>query len=295
MKTKITLLLILSFCSLQSKSQILNGGFEDWTNFGAYSDPDHWYSFNYETANFGVIICEEGTPGNPGAKYLKLTSKNIPGVGVIASTIASGEYNSSTGEYIPGIPFTQRPASFTGSWQYMPVGTDMGGMYVLLTKWNPVTETGDLVGVAEANMVGMVMNWANFDFPFSYLSSDTPDSATIYFTASGAGTGNAMDGSYVYVDNLAFAGTATGITDGPIPSIVELFPNPATQYVYVTQTNPSKETKYEITSIDGKLVQSGKINGIKAKIEFKNLKSGAYFVNLINDGVKTTKRIVINN
>ena len=61
MKTKITLLLILSFCSLQSKSQILNGGFEDWTNFGAYSDPDHWYSFNYETANFGVIICEEGS------------------------------------------------------------------------------------------------------------------------------------------------------------------------------------------------------------------------------------------
>ncbi|MBP6532930.1 MAG: T9SS type A sorting domain-containing protein [Bacteroidia bacterium] len=295
MKTKITLVLLLCFCSFQSKAQLLNGGFEDWTNFGTYSDPDHWFSFNYVTSNFGLLTCEEGTPGNPGAKYVKLISKDIPGVGVMAGSITSGEYNSSTGQYISGIPFSQRPASFTGSWQYMAGSmTDMGAMYVLLTKWNSGLGGQDLIGVASTDLVGMEMSWVNFDLPFSYLNSDTPDSATIYFTASGAGTGGPVDGSYIYLDNLAFAGTATGVTTGPVPVIAEVYPNPAKQFVFVDQSNPAKETKYEITSLDGKLVQSGTIYGIKSKIEFNVLKPGAYFVNLINDGKKVVKRIVIN-
>jgi DNA-binding beta-propeller fold protein YncE len=110
---------------------------------------------------------------------------------------------------------------------------------------------------------------------------------------SGAGS-TPLDGSYLYVDNLAFAGTSSGISDGPAKSLVEVFPNPASQFVYVAQTNPSKETIFEINSIDGKLVQTGIISGIKSKIELKDLKSGVYFINLINDGVKTTKRLVIN-
>lgn len=294
MKTKITLLLLLSFCSLHSKSQLLNGGFEDWTNQGTYSDPDHWFSYNYVTSSLGVLTCEEGTPGNPGAKYVKLTSRNVPGAGVLPGTLTSGEYDVSTGDYTQGFAFTQRPASFTGSWQYMPSGADMGAMYVLLTKWNTSLLTQDLVGVAEVNLTGTQVTWANFDFPFSYVTTDSPDTATIYFSASGGGPGGAVDGSYLYLDNLAFAGTATGITSGTIPSIVELYPNPAKQFVFVAQSTPSKETKYEITTIDGKLAQTGTISGIRSKIEFNDLKPGAYFVNLINDGEKVTKRIVIS-
>lgn len=294
MKTKLTLIILLTFCSLHSKSQILNGGFEDWTNLGTYSDPDHWFSYNYVTSNFGVLTCEEGTPGNPGAKYVKLTSRDVPGIGVLPGTLTSGEYNATSGDYIQGFAFSQRPASFTGSWQYMPAGTDMGAMYVLLTKWNTTSLTQDLVGVAEINLVGMELSWVNFDLPFSYVTTDAPDTATIYFSASGAGPGGAVDGSYLYLDNLAFAGTATGITNGPIPSVVEVYPNPARQFVFVAQSTPAKETKYEITTIDGKLAQTGTISGIKARIDFQNLKSGVYFVNLINDGEKVTKRLVIN-
>ncbi|MBK6987143.1 MAG: T9SS type A sorting domain-containing protein [Bacteroidetes bacterium] len=294
MKTKLTLLAVLVFCSFQSRSQLVNGGFENWTNFGTYSDPEHWFSFNYVTSNFGVLTCEEGTPGNPGAKYVKLISKDIPGIGVMAGSITSGEYISSTGQYINGIPFSQRPASFTGSWQYVAGAGDMGAMYVMLTKWNPSLGGQDLVAVTSTDLTGTITTWTNFDLPFSYLNSDTPDSATIYFTASGAGTGGPVDGSYIYLDNLAFTGTATGITTGPIPVVVEVYPNPAKQFVFVDQSNPAKETKYEINSLDGKSVQTGTIYGIKSKIEFNDLKPGVYFVNLINDGVKTVKRIVIS-
>lgn len=295
MKTKLLLLLSLSFITLKSNAQLQNGSFENWTNMGTYSDPDHWFSYNYVTANFGAITCEEGTPGNPGAKYAKLTSKDVPGIGIMPGTLTSGEYDMSTGDYLPGFAFAQRPANFTGSWQYMAMDTtDMGAMYVMLTKWNTSTQAQDLIGVASFEMVGMEMSWVNFSLPFTYVSSDMPDSAMIYFASSGAGTGSPVDGSYLYIDNLAFSGTATGINEGQAPVIAEVFPNPAKQFVYVAQTNPAKETKFEINSIDGKLVQTGFISGIRAKIELNNLKSGIYFVNLINDGVKTTKRLVIS-
>ena len=47
MKTKITLFLIACAFTLNSNAQLLNGGFENWTNNGSYSDPDNWYSLNY--------------------------------------------------------------------------------------------------------------------------------------------------------------------------------------------------------------------------------------------------------
>jgi hypothetical protein len=40
--------------------------------------------------------------------------------------------------------------------------------------------------------------------------------------------------------------------------MVELYPNPASEYIYIVKNSNEKETKFEISSVEGKLVQSGK-------------------------------------
>lgn len=293
MKTKYYLLLIAFAFALNSNAQLLNGGFEDWTNNGSYSDPDHWFSLNYVSSTFSVLICEEGTPGNPGSKYVKLTSRTVGGLGVISGTLTSGSYDNGTGDYIMGFPFTQRPASLTGSWQYMPGAMDQGTAYVLLTKWNTTTQVQDLIAINSYALPGSQTTWANFDLPLTYISTDFPDSASIYFSSSGASSGSPVDGSYLYVDNLAFAGTASGISNTPAPLTIDLFPNPANQFFYIAKSNYDKETKYEIASIDGKIVQTGVAIGATTKVELKNVASGVYLVHLFNEGAKITRKIII--
>ncbi len=293
MKKNYTLIIAVLLFAFNSNAQLLNGSFENWTNNGTFSDPDHWYSYNYVTTNFGVLNCEEGTPGNPGAKYVKLTSRNIPGIGVLPGNLTSGEYDNSTGIYLIGFPFNQRPASFTGSWQYVPGSGDQGYVYIYLFKWNTATQTQDIVSLTTYDLIGSEVNWTNFDIPLDYFSSDVPDTCSIIFSSSGAGSGTIVDGSYLYIDNLAFAGTSAGIINTNAQDFVQIFPNPAKQFVYVVQNNPSLETKYVITSIDGKKVQEGTITGTKAKLELNNISKGIYLLQLTNDNKKTTKRLFV--
>ncbi|MFZ7114727.1 MAG: T9SS type A sorting domain-containing protein [Bacteroidota bacterium] len=294
MKTRITLFLIACAFAVNSNAQILNSSFEDWTNNGLYSDPDHWYSLNYLTAPNGTIICEEGTPGNPGSKYVKLISRMVTGAGVISGTITSGDFDFSTSSYTQGFAYSQRPASLTGVWQYAPGTNDQGFAYVMLTKWNPGTMTADLIAInSTALPPGNVTTWTNFDLPLAYISNDTPDTVIISFSSSGSAI-TPVDGSYLYLDNLAFAGSASGINTLSPPLMVELYPNPASDYFYILKSTPEKETRFEISSVDGKIVQKGILKSAKTKIEVPDLAKGVYFVNVFNEGNKTSRRLVVN-
>lgn len=294
MKTKITLFLIACAFTLNSNAQLLNGGFENWTNNGSYSDPDNWYSLNYLTSQFGTLICEEGTPGNPGSKYVKLTSRMVTGIGVMSGTITSGTFDIISGDYVQGFAFTQRPASLTGSWQYSPGLNDQGFAYVMLTKWNPGTQTADLIAINSTGIPpGSVTSWTNFDLPLGYISNETPDTVIISFSSSGSAS-TPVDGSYLYLDNLAFVGSVSGINTISPQLMVELYPNPASEYIYIVKNSNEKETKFEISSVEGKLVQSGILKNAKTKIELNNLSKGVYFVNVFNESSKTTRRLVVN-
>lgn len=294
MKTISTLLFTLFLFAFSSYSQIPNAGFEDWTNNGSWSDPDHWYSTNYVSTSFGLTICEEGTPGNPGAKYVKLTSKLATGFGVLPGTMTSGEFNTTTFEYTNGFPYSQRPASLTGAWQYVPVGNDAGYAYVILSKWDAINQVQDYIAFNTFDITVSNPNWVNFDIPLTYISADNPDTATIVFSSSGGSGGSTgNDGSYLAIDNLAFVGTSSGVIDQSTTDFTEVYPNPTSDFFYILQSNPSIETKYEISTIEGKIVQTGIISGNKAKVTLNGISKGVYFVTLINDERRVTKRVFV--
>jgi hypothetical protein len=223
MKKRLVLLLSVLVSALSVFSQIPNNGFENWTNAGGYSTPDEWGNLNTVTSPAGVFTCAKGTPGNPGAAYIRLTSRTVPGMGIQPGIAVSGVLNTTSFEAISGFGYTDRPASLDGYWQYMAGGSDQGFIAVYLTKWNAGLNERDTVGRVKYPLPGMVMSWRSFSLPLTYTSSDVPDTAIIILSASGK---TPVSGSYLYIDNLIFAGGTVGVEKQVKENGISLFPNP---------------------------------------------------------------------
>jgi hypothetical protein len=214
-------------------AQIPNNSFEDWTNMGTYVNPNLWSSLNDITASNGIFTCEKGTPGNPGAAYIKITSRTIIGMGIVPGIVVSGLMNTTTLQPISGFPCASRPESLKGNWQFMAYGSDQGYIAVLLTRWNSSLNTRDTVAYAYKPLIGMEMSWRSFTIPLIYINGASPDSAIIVASASNANGSLTADYSYVYLDNLSFYGTVASTEEIKQECSVFIRPNPGKDRVTV--------------------------------------------------------------
>ncbi|MBK6330127.1 MAG: T9SS type A sorting domain-containing protein [Bacteroidetes bacterium] len=237
----------LMFTTFISKAQIPNAGFENWDNMGAYANPTGWGTMNNTTALANVYTAEKATPGNPGASYLKLTSKTTP-LGVANGIAVSGKLDSLTMQPISGFAYAARPASLDGAWQHMIFGNSQGGISVTLTKWNAGTNMRDIIGIGSVTLTGMAMSWANFSIPITYSLPGMPDSCIIFMKASGA-TPNDQD--YLWVDNLTFKINPTGINDIDA-SAINIYPNPVNERLNIKSSIDVNEIC--ITDATGRMV-----------------------------------------
>lgn len=277
--------------SVSAFAQIPNAGFETWASVGgAYADPTGWGNLNAMTTNMGTYTCMKGTPGSPGTSYLKLVSKNVSMMGVMPGVAVSGVMSMATYQPISGFAFAQRPQSLTGSWQHMVYGNDTGYVAVYLTKWDAVTMRRDTVAMAMQTLPDMVMMWTSFSIPLMYMSGATPDTALITLSASGS---TPVVNSYLYVDNLAFAGSVAGIKENKFTANVKLFPNPATDKLVINLSN-TKTTKaqLEVFDIVGSKVKSIGETDFSSNytLDIADLAKGQYIVKLTSvDGIITRK------
>lgn len=222
MKKICTLLFLLITVNL-GRAQITNGNFENWTTVGSYETPDGWDNLNATTNVASVYTCEKG--GTAGAYYLKLTTKNVLGLGNVPGVAVYGVIDVAAFKAKSGYPFTGRPQSLTGKWQYVPQGTDQGVIGIYLTKWNATTMKRDTVAHNTYLLPGTVMTWANFSIPLNYLKNFAPDSVIIGASSSAF---SSVAGSYLYLDSLAFAGNVpVGISQAkPNRYSIQTYPNP---------------------------------------------------------------------
>ncbi len=275
---------------------IPNQGFETWTSMGSYSVPAQWGTMNNTTKAASIYTAEKGTPGNPGSSYLKLTSKTTP-AGVANGIAVSGKLDTLTMQPKSGFAFSSQPAKLTGSWQHMIYGSSQGSITATLTKWNSTTKVREVVATATQTLSGMAMSWATFSINFSYVSGNMPDSCIIFLKASGSSPTN-LD--YLWVDNLAFSGTATFVEDQArgVRGLT-IYPNPSSTTFFV-DFNLEKSQNIEIQMIDlnGKLVKEadiGSVNGAtKYSLSIDGIAKGEYFINVIADDGTEVKKIVIN-
>ncbi|MCX6246965.1 MAG: T9SS type A sorting domain-containing protein [Bacteroidetes bacterium] len=274
-------------------SQIPNNGFENWTDMGSYSTPDEWGNLNAVTNPAGVYTCLKGTPGYPGTAYIKLTSRTVSGMGVQPGIAVSGVLNTTTFQEISGFSYASRPESLDGNWQYMAGGADQGFIAAYLTKWNTVSNSRDTIGLVNYPLPGMVMSWRGFSLPLTYSSSEIPDTAMIILSASGK---SPVSGSYLSIDNLAFAGGTVGLEEMPGSSGLSLFPNPVTKNrltVQLTKKDFTAET-IDILDLHGNLLVSKNMTALyfPVSVDLSGIQAGEYILRISSGGNLYSRKFI---
>jgi hypothetical protein len=289
-----------AFISSAAFAQIPNGGFETWMVMTGYDMPTGWDQLNSMTSSMSTYTCMKGTPGTVGTSYIKLVSKTVMGMGVMPGITCAGALDQSVmTNIVPkyGVPSTVRPVSLTGSWQYMAYGADQGHISVLLSKWNIAMSKRDTISYTNYMLPGMAMSWATFTIPLTYMTGAVPDSAIILLSASGT---TPVNNSYLYVDNLAFAGTVpTGVvTVQNAPATTSIFPNPAINSATVVYTSAtSNDINISVTDINGRTVLGMNDNAVKGENKFtintSGLSKGMYLVKISNGQDTQVKKLII--
>ena len=271
----IALMFVITISKAQS---VPNGNFENWSNPNGYLVPDNWETLNDMTSSASVYTATRG--GTTSNYYLKLTTQNVSGMGVMPGVAASGILDMTSFSPLSGFPYALRPTSITGKWQYMGNSSnDVGVIAVYLTKWNTGMNMRDTIGYSIQNLTGMVMSWANYSLPFTYNSSDNPDSCMIYLNASG---NNPEAGSYLYVDNLSFSGVVLGVENTEITGTFNVFPNPSNDLIKIDLSGlKSTAEQFEVLDIAGRVVATQKSNGaLLQTISVSEITAGSYVLKI---------------
>ena len=291
----ITTLIVGSFFSIAAFAQIPNPSFETWNTMSGYSNPAQWGTLNNTTTLASVYTATKGTPGVVGSSYLKITSKTTP-AGVANGIAVSGILDSMTMMPKSGFACTQQPKNFTGSWQYMAMGNSAGSISVTLTYWDNMMKMRMPVATANQSLSGMAMSWATFSIPFTYTSSHLPDTCIIFLKASGASPAN---GDYLWVDNLAFSGSATGVEDhSNTVNDLSVYPNPVGDNLAIDfKLTQSQSVKIQMIDMNGNMVKEvalGTVNSAaKYTMSVEGIAKGEYFINVIaNEGTEAKKIII---
>lgn len=200
-----------------------------------------------------------------------LFSTLIPGL------INSGTFNTANiaNPLEQGQPYTGRPACFTGWYKYLPINQDSGAISVKLTK------NGQLIGNAEQVIKSAVTTWTQFNLNFTYVSTDNPDTINISFVSSAGGQdGDGYKGSKLYIDEV-FIGTCTNAVGEGSAVFVNLFPNPASEEIFIDWKENIGQVQFELYSLQGKKVKEMTLFSA-TQISVKELPKGLYFYQ-IND------------
>src|ERR1700759_1841355 len=115
------LFFLLMLISPRIMAQIFNGDFESWNNYIYYEDPTGWVTTNSAPGKLGVLtVLKDDSIPYSGFASADLISKKLPLGAILPGFIYLGSSMSPDA----GMPFNQRPESFTAWFQYIPKGMD---------------------------------------------------------------------------------------------------------------------------------------------------------------------------
>jgi hypothetical protein len=271
-----------------------NGNFENWTAASNYDDPTGWDSPNSTAASLGVItVSKESSIVQNGSYSAKLKSGSIFGT-PIPGLITLGDFNINIITFqatiTGGAPFTHKPETMTGFFQYEPVFNDEAFIGVILLKQNG--SNYDTIADGNFTSTSTVLTWTPFTVTLNYRSTETPTHLNIIILSSDRNA--PQPNSTLYVDNLVFTYPA---------SIEETQSEYADVYVYdnvlhvVSKQTSVFASSVEVYSVDGKLLKSVSLDEINASPEMSislALPSAVYVaVVRLNNGLTVNHKFVI--
>jgi hypothetical protein len=210
-------ILALLLCgTLTALAQIPNAGFESWTA----GNPDGWWTDNQPVLSW-VPVTQSRT-AHSGTFSVRGDVISIATGSPFAPQVASGTN-------MGGFAWTQRSANITGYYQFFPASGSgdrisvLGGLGKDATNGLSIAVVGGYISTAASS-------WTQFSLPYTYITQDVPGWAGLTFTLTGPGSASPKVGSYFLLDDLAFSGTATAVSDpNSLPNSFALeqnYPNP---------------------------------------------------------------------
>jgi hypothetical protein len=298
MKKTITLFaaLLISTAGLWAQATP-NAGFETWTHvtgFFAYDTPNNWDCANSQSATVGIFGCVKATKVHSGSFAVELITESILSI-TAPGVVTTGTLPTSTsGPITGGIAYSGRPDSISGWYEYTPQGADKAFFSFYL--FGSAANNADTVAEASFSTPNAtVSTYKYFNAPLVYRNSD-PVVNSIWLISSSAGTGTAVVGSTLYADDLGIITNPAGINELASSEVsISVYPNPATDYVTVSNPSSVKAT-LTLSDVTGRVISSAKIdNGSTTTINVSTLPGGVYIYSIVdanNTSVKTGKLII---
>jgi hypothetical protein len=278
---KVSSLPVLCFTVLKMFSQP-NGGFENWAPDYSAESPAGWQTLNFLTfqpSNPPSAFKVSGIDKHSGNYALKLKTIHInynPIPQILSDTIGlilTGQLNISPAYFNAGFAYSGRPEKLKLWYKYLPVGSDEGGVRVILTKWNGVKR--DTLAFIETDLHEQ-LSYTPLDIDIPYSSEEVSDTALIYI-ASSRSNSLARVGSTLYADDVTFSGWV-GIREKQQTEtdIVNVYPNPAQDYI--TFSIKDKKTNYiEVFDSQGRSLEKYVVTASALCLDTDRMNNGVYF------------------
>lgn len=299
---KITFLILLFMIdAFTMKAQlVINGQMEDWTTVtGAYTyDSLHnWKTTEMvslqNSGNANHSAQKETSDVYEGAASLRLTSWSTTGFPIngLPGCASNGDvvvvtFPAPSITPVGGVPDTMRHAALSGYYEYVPMGSDHGSIETCLFKWNGTSRDTVAYGKLDAGL--LIGSYVHFTIPLTEVLTIKPDTSLIWIQSSPrTPIASGVTGSVMRVDSLYYNGligidefspVVKGLYTYPIPAATEL-------NVKVELTTPVDMT-YDILDVNGKLVESGKMNGNTQHVNVSAMAAGNYFITLKDESGK---------
>lgn len=282
------LIIALLITSVATNAQLANMDFENWSPSGDFvAHPDNWV-INEGVGQFGIFRDLQPQQGN------------------YAMTLSRWYYYTFD-DAVQHSAVSFKPAELSGFYRYTDNWIQLGEepyrdtahVYVYATKWNNQTQQRDTLGTGHLN-INAADQWTSFVCPVYYTDGEMPDSVTIRLAPTernlDGGTGlcaNKSSGwcSYFTVDNLSLSPIVTDIDDKPAERF-KLYPNPATNELFLSTTGNIQTYGYFIYDATGKMVTSGNLGDQDRRIDISGLPGGLYTINLFECYQMTTLKFI---
>jgi hypothetical protein len=313
-----TIVLLLTIHA--TKAQLINPGFETWTNdflVPTAMNPNSgnattgWWDYNYFNSSFlgsspiSVTRCSDTV--HSGSYSVRLQTRvytptswnyyNAWGTPFIGhpyndtlGILFNGNANVSNQSYAPGIPFTQKITQFKIYYQYKPNGNDTAVFRVSLVNQRNLVAGG----IFKTNVSTGASGWQQATINMTYVNSLTPDSMWVLISSSSLDK-NPKAGSILWLDDASVS-LPTGVNEILRDNNeIEIFPNP-TSGVFTIQSNfVSNEFLFiEVYDILGKKVHDSVENRHSNYIvDISQQPKGIYFVKCYKGDKCITRKIIV--
>jgi hypothetical protein len=312
--------LTLLFTTQIVNAQLINPGFETWTNDAlvpSAMNPNSgngttgWCDYNYFNSSFvgsspiSVTRCSDTV--HSGSYSVRLQTRvytptswnyynnwGTPFIGHpyndTLGILFNGNANVSTQTYVPGIPFTQKITQFSFYYQYKPFGNDTAECRVLLVN----QRTPIAGGLFKTNVATGASGWQQATINLTYVSSLTPDTLWVLFSSSSLDK-NPKAGSILWMDDAGVT-LPTGIHQlVNAEEDIEIFPNPSNGIFSIhSQTNNNEEQFIEVYNLLGeKIYSTPQEKQAIYNVDISHYPKGIYYIKLHKGEKINTKKIVV--